>query len=231
MQLDRQSVAQSMIEGALRAAADPSVTAVLRDWDWYAPGDTAQPLCPFLCVSMADDTPYGIGLGLYRAQVQVMINVVSSPSIRADFDRIRGSVRSVMESLRGLNAAGVLLSGALETACTQPDPVNDSGDIVYTQIVTWTVWFQSAPPPQVVTDPDIYLVAYDPETRITYTTVQAADPRRITAWRPTPSGVLVCYAFGDWADRASLTYSAPVPPLTTHLPPSVSANQTATHDH
>jgi len=224
---DRQSVAQSMIEGALRAAADPSVTAVLRDWDWYQPGDTAQPLCPFLCVSMADDSPYGIGLGLYRVQVQVMINVVSSPSIRADFDRIRGSVRSVMESLRGLNAAGVRLSGALETACTQPAPINDSGDIVYTQIVTWTVWFQSAPPAQVVTDPDIYLVAYDPETGITYTTVQAADPRRITAWRQTPSGVMVCYAFGAWDDRASLTYSAPVQPLSTSIPPVVPATDTS----
>jgi hypothetical protein len=220
---DRQMIALGLIEGALRAASDPSVTTVLRDWDWYGPGDTAQPLCPFLNVGMIDDTPYGIGLGLYRAQVQIMISVVSSPSIRADFDRIRASVRAVMASLRGLAAGGVFLSGAIETGCTQPADINASGDVVYAQVLTYTVWFEAPPPPQVVTDPDIYLVAYDPETGVTYTTTQAQDPRRIAAWRPTPTGVLVCYAFGDWADRASLTYSVPVQPLSTQTPPAVPA--------
>lgn len=226
MSYDRQSLAQSLIEGALRAAADPSVTAVLRDWDWYGPGDDAQPLCPFLAVGMSDDTPYGIGIGLYRSQVQVMINVVSSPSIRDDFDRIRASVRSVMASLRGLTAADVLLSNALETGCTEPTNINESGDVVYSQILTFTVWFEALPPRQVVTDPEIYLVAYDPDTGITYTTTQTEDPRRITAWRRTPSGVMVCYASGAWDDRANLTYSAPVQPLSTNIPPVVPATDT-----
>ena len=227
---DRQMIALGLIEGALRAAADPSVTAVLRDWDWYGPGDTAQPLCPFLNVGMIDDTPYGIGLGLYRAQVQIMINVVSSPSIRQDFDRIRGSVRAVMASLRGLAAGGVFLSSAIETGCTQPSDINATGDVVYAQVLTYTVWFEAPPPPQVVTDPDIYLVAYDSETGITYTTVQTADPRRITAWRPTPSGVMVTYAFGAWDDRASLVYSVPVQPLSTSVPPSASVAAADTND-
>ena len=209
-----------MIEGALRAAADPSVTTVLRDWDWYAPGNDAQPLCPFLAVGMSDDSPYGIGIGLYRSQVQVMINVVSSPSIRDDFDRIRTSVRSVMASLRGLTAADVLLSNALETGCTEPTNINESGDVVYSQILTFTVWFEALPPRQVVTDPEIYLVAHDPETRITYTTMQTADPRRITAWRPTPSGVMICSAFGAWSDRATLNYITPVTPPQTSVPAS-----------
>lgn len=220
---DRQMIALGLIEGALRAAADPSVTTVLRDWDWFGPGDTAQPLCPFLVVGMIDDTPYGIGLGLYRAQVQIMLNVVSSPSIRQDFDRIRGSVRAVMASLRGLNAAGVILSGALETACSQPSNINDSGDVVFSQVLTYTVWFEAPPPPEVITAPDIYLVAYDPETGVTYTTTQTEDPRRITAWRRTQTGVLVCYAFGAWADRASLTYSSPVQPLSTSIPSAAPA--------
>ena len=218
MPYDRQSLAQSLIEGALRASADPSVTAVLRDWDWYGPGDKAQPLCPFLCVGMSDDTPYGIGIGLYRAQAQVMINVVSSPSIRDDFDRIRGSVRSVMASLRGLSAADVLLSGSLETSCTEPVNINESGDVVYCQVLAFTVWFEALPPQPVPVDPEIYLADRDPETGVTYTTTQGTDPRRIERWSRTDGILTLSQGFGTWSDRAALAYTAPVTPPETALP-------------
>lgn len=223
MQYDRQSLAQSLVEGALRAAADPSVTAVLRDWDWYGPGDTAQPLCPFLAVSLTDDTPYGIGIGLYRAQLQVMICVVSSPSIRDDFDRIRASVRSVMASLRGLAAAGVVLANALETSCSAPANLNDSGDVVYAQPIGFTLWYEAPAPSQVDTDPEIYIADRDPESGVTYTTTQAADPRRIDRWSRIGGIPTVAHGYGAWADRASLNYTAPVTPPETALPVQPSA--------
>ena len=219
MATDRQSIAQSLIEGALRAAADPSVTTVLRDWDYYKPGTTAQPLAPFLVVGVTDDLPYGVGIGLYRCTAQVLIAVADSPGIRDDFDRIRESVRSVMASLRGLTAGGVLLSSALEQSCTQPDTITEKGDVIYGQTITFRVWFEAPPTMPAVVDPEIYLCAKDPETGITYTTTQAADPRRITRWAPLGSGLRVSYGFGAWADRATLSYSSPVQPLSTEIPP------------
>jgi hypothetical protein len=220
---ERQAILRGMIEGALRAAADPSVTTVLQDWDYYPPGDTAQPLAPFLVVGLTDDIPYGVGIGLYRCSAQVMIAVADSPSIRDDFDRIRASVRSVMDSLAHSSAWGVIIGGTLEQGCTQPDVITEDGDIILAQTVMYRVWFESPLPPPAVLHPDIYLVAHDPDTGITYTTTQATDPRRIDRWSPTPSGVMLSHGFGAWDDRADLTYSAPVQPLSTSLPPPVSA--------
>lgn len=219
--IDRQSIVQSLIEGALRAAADPSVTTILRDWDYYQPGTTAQPLAPFLVVGAIDDVPYGIGIGLYRCTAQVMIAVADSPSIRDDFDRIRASVRSVMASLRGVTAGDVLLSGSLEQSCTQPDTITEKGDVIFAQTVTFRVWFEAPPTAPAVVDPEIYLVARDPETGVTYTTRQAADPRRITRWIPSATGVVFSHGFGAWDDRAALAYSSPVQPLSTEIPPIV----------
>lgn len=216
---DRQAILRGMIEGALRAAADPSVTTVLQDWDYYPPGDTAQPLAPFLVVGLTDDIPYGVGIGLYRCSVQIMIAVADSPSIRDDFDRIRASVRSVMDSLAHLSAWGVAIGGTLEQGCTQPDVITEYGDIILAQTVSYRVWFEAPISPPAVLDSVIYLCDRDPETGVMYTTTQAEDPRRIDRWSPTPSGVMRSQGFGDWADRASLDYTSPVQPLSTHLPP------------
>lgn len=217
----RQAIVQSMIEAALRAGADPSVTTVLRDWDYYRPGTSAQPLTPFLVVGLTDDEPYGIAIDLYRAELQVMICVSKSPGIRDQFDRIRASVRSVMEAVRGLAVYGVHIDGVLEQSCTQPDVITESGDIVYAQILTFRLWFEAPSTPPAVIDPEIYLAAYDEETHTTYTTTQAQDPRRIARWVGPLSRLQVSYAFGSWQDRASLVYSAPVTPLSTELPPEL----------
>ena len=52
MTTDRQTILQALIEGALRAAADPAVTAVLRSWDYYDHGTYVQPLMPMLVVGI-----------------------------------------------------------------------------------------------------------------------------------------------------------------------------------
>lgn len=228
MQLDRQSILYGIIEGALRAAADPSVTTVLRDWDHYAPGDTAQPLAPFLVVGLTDDSPYGIGIPLYRCAASVMIVAASTPSVRETFSRIRTSVRSVMSSIPHISVAGLTVSGCMEVGCTQPDRISDSGDLIYAQTLTFRVWFQAAPPPPAVLDPVIYLCDRNPDTGVTYTTTQAEDPRRIDRWTPSASGVMLSQGFGDWADRASLDYTSPVQPLATHLPPPAPADHPVT---
>lgn len=216
---DRQSIAQSLIEGALRAAADPSVTNVLRTWDYYEDGSSVQALLPLLVVSVTNDVPYGIGIGLYRASCSVMIVADWAEGVRDTFDRIRDSVRSVMESIRGLAAYGVFLSGARETSCTEPDFVQETGDVVLSQILTFQVWFEAPAIPSAVVDPEIYLVDRDPETGTTYTTTQAQDPRRITRWTHTAAVVRFSHAYGAWADRATLEYTSPVTPLSTTPPP------------
>ena len=219
--MDRQSVVQSLFESALRAAADPSITCVLRDWDYYKPGKSAQPLTPFLVVSMTDDTPYGVGIDLYRATYQVKICVTESPSVRNDFDRIRASVRSVMTSAVGLAAYGVHIDGVLEQSCTQPTVITESGDVVFDQTLTYRIWFEAPSVPPAVVDPEIHLASRDPETGILYTTTQASDPRRIERWSPGPGTTTLSQGYGDWADRASLNYTAPIVPLSTELPPVI----------
>lgn len=227
MQPDHQTILYGIIEGALRAAADPSVTTVLRDWDYYGPGDKLQPLVPFLVVGLTDDSPYGVSIPLYRCTAQVMIVAASTPSVRQTFDAIRASVRSVMETIPRTRVAGLTVSGCQEIGCTQPDRINESGDIIYTQVLTYRIWMQAAPPPPAILDPQIYLCANDPATGVTYTTTQAQDPRRIDRWSPTPSGVTLSHGFGAWNDRATLTYTAPVQPLSTHLPPVLPDNPSA----
>ena len=216
--MDRQSIVYSIIEGALRAAADPSVTTVLRDWDYYAPGNTAQPLAPFLVVGLTDDIPYGIAIDLYRCSAQIMIAVADSPSIRDDFDRILASVRSVMASVAHVSAYGVTISGVLEQGCTQPAPITESGDVVYAQTVSFRLWFEAPAIPLAVLDQTPYLIERDPATGVTYTTCQAQDPRRIARWTPSVSTLQVRYNYGAWDDKAELVYSSPVTPLSTTPP-------------
>lgn len=217
--MDRQSVVQALVEDALRAAADPSVTTVLRDWDYYEPGTSEQPLAPFLVVGFTDDIPYGIGIGLYRCFAQIMIAVADSPSVREDFDRIRASVRSVMASLAYLSAYGLTISGVLEQGCTQPAPITESGDIILAQILTWRMWFEAPEPPLAILDPIPYLVERDPATGATYLTCQEQDPRRIDRYLPAGSTLLFSQGFGAWEERATLAYTSPVQPLSTQLPP------------
>jgi hypothetical protein len=224
-QLDRQSVVQSLVEGALRAAADTSVTAVLRSWDWYDEGTSAQPLMPFLVVAVTDDRPLGIGIPLYTATCQVTLVVDWAPGVRDQFDRIRASVRSVMASLPGLSAAGSTIDGCLESTCSEPSVLEPQGDVVLTQTVVFTLWFSAPLTPPAVVDPEIYLAAFDPATGFTYTTTQSSDPRRITRWGHTPAGVLeLAQGFGAWADRASIAYTAPVTPVSTQIPPPAAAD-------
>lgn len=217
---DRQSIVYSLIESALRAAADPSVTTVLRDWDYYPPGDSAQPLAPFLVVGVTDDTPYGVGIGLYRCSVQIMIAVADSPGIRDDFDRILASVRSVMPSLAHISAYGVTISATLEQGCTQPAPLNESGDIVFAQTLTFRVWFEASQIPPAVLDPEIFLVDRDTDSGVTYLTRHAADPRRIERWTPGTT-LVVQYGYGAWSDKAELIYGPPLTPLSTTQPITV----------
>ena len=217
---DRQAIVQGLIEGALRAAADPSVTTVLRDWDYYKPGTSAQPLAPFLVVSFTDDVPYGIGIDLYRATVQILVVVAETPSVRDDFARIRGSVRSVMASVPRLAAYGVIISGVIEQGCTQPDRITESGDIIYAQALTFRVWFEAPATEPAILDQVPYLAERTPDGTI-YVTCQAQDPRRIDRWTPSGNTVTLSHGFGDWDSRASLTYSAPVQPLSTELPPTL----------
>ena len=213
---DRQSLLQSIVESALRAAADPAVTAVLRSWDYYDPGETVQPLMPLLIVSVTNDRDIGIDLGLYTATVQVSLICDWAPSMRDMYDRVRSSVRSAVHALRGVSLAGLTVDSTREVSCTEPTLIDPDGDVVFGQTLTYTVWFEAPVTPDAVIDPDPYLIDHDAETGYTYLTTQAADPRRIERW----SGSVFSYAYGAWADRASLHYSSPVPPPTTSVAPA-----------
>lgn len=217
---DRQSILQSIIEGALRAAADPAVTAVLRTWDYYDTGTSAQPLMPFLVVGVTDDAPLGIGFGLYRASVSVTLVVHWAESARDQFDRIRGSVRAVIESLRGLESGGVHISGVREVSCTEPEIISPQGDVVLTQVLIFSAWFEAPVPGPAVLDPTPFMVDRRADGT-TYITCSAVDPRRITRITQSGSVSLVAHGFGAWDSRESLVYSASVPPLSTQIPPTV----------
>lgn len=221
MQPDRQSIVQSIVESALRAAADPEITQVLRSWDYYQPGTTAQPLMPILVVSVTDDEELGIGFGLYRCSASVSLVMDWAPSIRDHADRIRGSVRATMRALQHVSAYGVTIDATRELTCSEPEVVSPQGDVVLQQTLSFAVWFEAQTTAPAVIDPEIYLVARDPETGVTYTTRQAADPRRITRWVPSATGVVFSHGFGAWDDRAALAYSSPVQPLSTEIPPIV----------
>lgn len=218
MNLDRQTILQALIEGALRAAADPAVTAVLRSWDFYAPGDTVQPLMPLLVVGVTDDRPVAIDVPFYTASCSVTIVGDWGESVRDTYDRVRESVRASMQALPGLSAYGLTVDGVREISCTEPDFIDTDGDAVLAQILSFTLWFTAPVTAPAVLDQVPYLVERDPETGATYLTAQAEDPRRIERWLPSGTVTQVSYGYGAWADRAALVYSSPVTPLATHLP-------------
>lgn len=219
MMPDRQSIVQSLIEGSLRAAADQSVTTVLRAWDYYSPGTAAQPLMPFLVVGLTDDEEIVHDGTLWSATCSVMIVVHWAESVRDTLDVIRSSVRSIMHSLPGIHAGGYIMDGVREVSCSEPDIMSPQGDVVLVQQLMYTVWYSGPATLDIPIDQEIYLAARDPETGYLYTTVQAADPRRITRWADGENPVRVSYAYGAWDDRASLDYSDPVTPLSTSIPP------------
>ena len=212
---DRQSIVQGLIEGALRAAADPSVTTVLRAWDYYSPGTSAQPLMPFLVVGLTDDEELVHDGTLWSATCSVMIVAHWAASVRDTLDVIRGSVRGVMHSLPGVNVSVWCIDGVREVSCSEPDIISPQGDVVLVQQMIFTVWYSGPATPDIPVDQEIYLVSRDQETGYLYTTVQADDPRRITRWADAENPVRVSYAYGAWDDRASLNYSDPVHPLST----------------
>lgn len=215
---DRQALVQGMIESALRAAADPSVTAVLRSWDFYDDDSNVQQLLPVLIVSLANDEELGIGFGLYRASCSVSIVVDWASQIRDAFDRIRASVRSVMDSLPGLRIGLTHIDGVRELSCTEPDIVEDKGDVTAVQTLTYSVWFESPRPDPAVLDPTPYLIDRRPDGT-TYVTTQAVDPRRIDRYAPSGATTLVySQGYGAWSERDTLDYTAPVTPLSTSLP-------------
>lgn len=221
MNTDRQTILQGLIESALRAAADPAVTAVLRSWDYYEPGDTVQPLMPLLLVGVTDDRPVAIDVPYYTASCSVMIVGDWGESVRDTYDRVRESVRAAMSALPGLSAYGLTIDGVREISCTEPDFIDTDGDAVLAQILSFTLWFTAPVTAPAVLDQTPYLAEYDSETGATYLTAQAEDPRRIERWLPSGAVTRVSYAYGAWADRASLVYSTPVTPLTTHLPSAI----------
>ena len=220
---DRQSILQAIIEGALRAAADPAVTAVLRSWDYYNPGDSVQPLMPLLIVSVSNDRDLGIDLGLYTANAQISLICDWSPGVRDMYDRVRSSVRSAMHALKGAGVAGLTIDGVQEISCTEPEMIDPDGDPVFGQTLSYNLWFEAPVTPDAVIDQEIYLAARDPETGYLYTTTQGADPRRITRWAEDGDQLRVSYAHGAWADYATLHYSDPVTPLST-TPPAFPSN-------
>jgi hypothetical protein len=212
---DRQSIIQSMIEGSLRAAADQSVTTVIRAWDYYSPGTTSQPLMPFLVVGLTDDEEIVHDGTLWSATCSIMIVAHWAESVRDTLDVIRVSVRGIMHDLPGVNLGGYCFDGVREVSCSEPDIVSPQGDVVLVQQLMYTVWYTAPVTQDIPADQEIYLAARDPETGYLYTTAQSADPRRITRWDDGGSTVRVSYAHGAWADRASLNYSDPVNPLST----------------
>jgi hypothetical protein len=156
-----------------------------------------------------------------------MIVAAQIANVRDIFARVLASVRSVMATVRRLSYGGVLLCGCQEISCTQPDRLNDSGDIILAQILTYRLFFEAPLPPPATLDPVPYLVDRDPETGVTYVTCQADDPRRIDRWTPSGSTLMLEHGFGAWTDRVSLVYTSPVEPLSTMpaTPSAIQANE------
>lgn len=217
MNNDVSALLSALVESVLLAQADPHVTAVLRSWDWYAPGDKAQVLAPFLGVSVTDATEIVPDGTLWTAVVSIDLVVNWAPAIREVLADIRGSVRSAMHGLPGRSAGDLTVDGMIEQSSSEPTAVNETGDKSFMQTLLYRCWFTA---PAIFSDPVLpepYLVDQaDPETL--YLTYGTADPRRIQKWiSPPGEPMAVYYGLGNWDERASLNYSPPLPPLSTSI--------------
>lgn len=217
MNNDVSALLSALVESVLLAQADPRVTAVLRSWDWYAPGDKAQALAPFIGVSVTDAVEIVPDGTLWTAVVSVDLIVNWAPSIREVFADVRASVRSAMHGLPGRSAGDLTVDGVIEQSSSEPTAVNETGDKTFMQTLTYRVWFSA---PAIFSDPVLpepFLVD-QADANTLYLTYGTTDPRRIQKWFSPPGEPLtVCYGLGNWDDRASLNYSPPLPPLSTSI--------------
>ena len=224
MNNDVSSLLSALVESVLLAQADPRVTAVLRSWDWYAPGDKAQVLAPFLGVSVTDATEIVPDGTLWTAVVSIDVIVNWAPAIREVLADIRGSVRSAMHGLPGRSAGDLTVDGMIEQSSSEPTAVNETGDKTFMQTLQYRCWFTA---PAIISDPALpepYLVD-QADANTLYLTYGAADPRRIQKWTtPTGAPLTLCYGLGNWDDRASLNYSPPLPPLSTSISRNLNIN-------
>lgn len=224
MNNDVSALLSALVESVLLAQADPRVTAVLRSWDWYAPGDKAQALAPFIGVSVTDAVEIVPDGTLWTAVVSIDLIVNWAPSIREVLADVRASVRSAMHGLPGRSAGDLTVDGVIEQSGSEPAAVNETGDKTFMQTLTYRVWFSA---PAIFSDPILpepFLVD-QADANTLYLTYGAADPRRIQKWSSPPGGSLaVCYGLGNWNDRASLSYSPPLPPLSTSISRNLNIN-------
>ncbi|MBO7088598.1 MAG: hypothetical protein J6W70_01725, partial [Lentisphaeria bacterium] len=119
MNNDVSALLSALVESVLLAHADPRVTAVLRSWDWYAPGDKAQALAPFIGVSVTDAVEIVPDGTLWTAVVSVDLIVNWAPSIREVFADVRASVRSAMHGLPGRSAGDLTVDGVIEQSSSE----------------------------------------------------------------------------------------------------------------
>ena len=227
MNNDVSDLLSALVESVLLAQADPRVTAVLRSWDWYAPGDKAQVLAPFLGVSVTDAVEIVPDGTLWTALVSIDLVVNWAPAIREVLADIRGSVRSAMHGLPGRSAGDLTVDGVIEQSSSEPTAVNETGDKTFMQTIQYRCWFTA---PAIFSDPVLpepYLTD-QADAQTLYLTYGTADPRRIQKWiSPPGEPVTVSYGLGNWADRASLNYSPPLPPLSTSISRNLNINQSA----
>jgi len=224
MNNDVSSLLSALVESVLLAQADPRVTAVLRSWDWYAPGDKAQALAPFLGVSVTDAVEIVPDGTLWTAVVSIDLIVNWAPAIREVLADVRASVRSALHGLPGRSAGDLTVDGAIEQSSSDPTAVAETGDKTFMQTLTYRVWFTA---PAIFSDPVLpepYLVD-QADAYTMYLTYGTADPRRIQKWiLPPGEPVTVSYGLGNWDDRASINYSPPLPPLSTSISRNLNIN-------
>jgi len=163
---DRTDILSGIVEHALSAV--PGITGVIRGYDWFPPGQTAQPLAPYIVVTVSDDEEIGIGFGLWTATVQIDLAVNWCDTIRATLGAVRESARGVMQGLVNYSFDGLTVDGLQEQSCTPPDVASPTGDVTLAQILSFRVWFACAsvvgatvtgmtalPPPPFVVDDDV----------------------------------------------------------------------------
>ena len=220
---DRTELLSILIESALRAGADESVTGVFRSTDYYEEGSSVQKLLPVLIVGVSDAEELVHDGTLYSAPVQITLAVHWQADVRARLAAIRESVRGVMHTLPGLAIDGLTVDGVLETSERAPTFPETAGDVTVAQALLFRVFLSAPVVMDAVLDPLVYLI--DRRDHVTYLARSASDPRRIERIRDLGSSTVIDYSYGSWAARDTLEYHIPLPPLSTspernlHQPP------------